>query len=113
MAPSRQHSVPASGFAGTRTIIAETPNLRVAEFALAPGEAQPWHHHSEITDIFYCLEGRIEVDCRDPARQQTLRPGEKGSMPVRTVHRVRNAGDGISRYLLIQGVGSYDFIREE
>jgi quercetin dioxygenase-like cupin family protein len=113
MAPSQHRSAEAPGFAGKRVIIAETPDLRVVEYALASGQAQPWHHHSEITDVFYCLEGRIEVDCRDPARQQTLHPGEKGSMPAGTIHRVRNAGDGISRYLLIQGVGRFDFVKAE
>jgi quercetin dioxygenase-like cupin family protein len=113
MAQPQRHPVAAPGFAGKRDIIAETPDLRIAEYALGPGEGQPWHHHSEVTDIFYCLEGRIEVDCRDPARQQTLHPGQKGSMPAGTVHRVRNAGDGTSRYLLIQGVGKYDFIAAE
>jgi mannose-6-phosphate isomerase-like protein (cupin superfamily) len=74
MAPSQHRTVEAPAFAGKRVIIAETPTLRVMEYTLASGEAQPWHYHSEITDVFYCLEGRIEVDCRDPAHQQTLYP---------------------------------------
>src|SRR5580692_9885999 len=94
-------------------IIVQTADVRIAEYTLGPGDALPWHHHTEITDIFYCLEGRIEVDCRDRAHQQTLHPGEKSSMPVKTSHRVRNATDGTSRYLLIQGVGKYDFITAE
>jgi quercetin dioxygenase-like cupin family protein len=113
MAPSQHRTVEAPAFAGKRVIIAETPTLRVMEYTLASGEAQPWHYHSEITDVFYCLEGRIEVDCRDPAHQQTLHPGKKGSMPVQTIHRVRNASDGTSRYLLIQGVGTYDFVKAD
>lgn len=91
-------------------IIAQTADVRIAEFTLGPGEGQPWHYHSEVTDTFYCLEGAIAVEIRDPPSRQILRPGVKGSVPVQAIHRASNAGDGTSRYLLIQGVGRYDFI---
>ncbi len=91
-------------------VIVQTPDVRVAEFALAPGDGQPWHRHSEITDTFYGLEGLTEIEIREPARRQILRPGEKFSVPPSAVHRARNAHDATSRYLLIQGVGTYDFI---
>ena len=91
-------------------VIAQTPEVRVAEFALAPGDGQPWHHHSEITDTFYALEGLTEIEIRAPAQRRILRPGEKFSVPPGSVHRARNAHEGPSRYLLIQGVGKYDFV---
>jgi len=31
-------------------------------------------------------------------------------VPARTEHLVTNAGSGTSRYLLVQGVGRYDFV---
>jgi quercetin dioxygenase-like cupin family protein len=92
-------------------IILQTREVRVAEYSLAPGEGQPWHRHSEVSDHFYCLEGAIEVEVRD-AQRQILRPGDKFSVPSGSVHRARNAHDRPSRYLLIQGVGKYDFVRE-
>jgi quercetin dioxygenase-like cupin family protein len=91
-------------------VIVQTQDVRVAEFALAPGDGQPWHHHSAITDTFYGLEGLIEVEVREPAKQAFLRPGEKFSVSPNTVHRARNAHDTTSRYLLIQGGGTYDFV---
>ena len=93
-------------------VVLQTPDIRVAEFALAPGEGQPWHRHSEVTDHFYCLEGMIEVEVRD-APPQTLRPGDNCKVAPGSVHRARNANDGRSRYLLVQGVGKYDFVSED
>jgi quercetin dioxygenase-like cupin family protein len=93
-------------------VIVQTDDVRVAEFTLAPGDGQPWHRHSEITDTFYGLEGLTGIELRDPPQRQILRPGDTFSVPPGTVHRVRNAHDGTSRYLLIQGVGKYDFVTE-
>jgi quercetin dioxygenase-like cupin family protein len=92
-------------------IIAETSNLRVSEFTLRSSESLPWHHHSEVDDTFYCLEGLIDVETRQPAQRFVLRPGEKCVVPAKTVHRSGNAANGTSRYLLIQGVGHYDFVK--
>jgi quercetin dioxygenase-like cupin family protein len=94
-------------------IVLQTPEVRVAEFSLAPGEGQPWHRHSEVADHFYCLEGLIEVRVRDPDRRMILRPGEKCTVQPGSVHHVMNASDATSRYLLIQGLGKYDFVRAD
>ncbi len=50
------------------------------------------------------------MELREPPRKQRLHPGETLSIPPRVVHRSGNAADGISRYLLVQGVGRYDFV---
>jgi quercetin dioxygenase-like cupin family protein len=91
-------------------VIVQTQDVRVAEFALAPGDGQPWHHHSAITDTFYGLEGLTGVEVREPAKQIFLRPGEKFSVPPNSVHRARNAHGATSRYLLVQSGGTYDFV---
>ncbi len=93
-----------------REVIAETRELSVKVFTLAQGEVLPWHFHSEIDDIFFCLEGQIGVETRAPEAKRVLRPGERLTVPARTEHLVTNAGSGTSRYLLVQGVGKYDFI---
>ena len=93
-----------------REVIAKTAGLSVTLFTLAPGEALPWHFHSEIADIFFCLEGRIGVETRSPKARRVLRPGERLSIAPRTVHLVTNADSGTSRYLLVQGGGKYDFV---
>jgi len=96
-----------------REVVAETQTLRVTVFTFAPGEALPWHLHSEIDDTFFCLEGLIGVETRSPPAQHVLQPGERCTVPARTPHLVTNAGSGMSRYLLVQGIGTYDFIPTE
>lgn len=92
-------------------IVVQTAEVRVVEYVLQPGANLAWHHHSAITDRFYCLEGMIEVALRDPARTQRLLPGQTLAIPPGVVHSTSNAADGISRYLLVQGVGRYDFVK--
>jgi quercetin dioxygenase-like cupin family protein len=91
-------------------MVAQTPNLRVVEYVLQPGDMLPWHHHSNVTDRFYCLEGLTSVEFRAPPRQTLLHPGESCVVPQGAVHRSGNAAADVCRYLLVQGVGTYDFV---
>ena len=106
-----QHAATTAPAAGESIrVVMQTADVRVAEYVLQPGDGPSWHHHSEVTDRFYCLDGLIGVESRDPPQKTLLRPGEACSVPPRVVHRAVNAADGVSRYLLIQGVGRYDFV---
>lgn len=93
------------------SVVAQTADVRVVEYVLAPGDNHPWHYHSEVTDNFYCLEGLIGVETREPPGKFVLRPGEKCSVPPNVVHHAGNAAGGISRYLLVQAIGKYDYNR--
>ena len=98
--------------AGEKThIVVQTPDVRVVEYVLPPGASLAWHHHTAVTDRFYCLEGAIEVELRDPAETRRLAPGDTFAIPPGVVHRSGNAAPGISRYLLVQGGGRYDFVK--
>lgn len=97
---------------GQHHIVAETPELRVVEYVLQPGDQNPWHHHSNVTDRIYCLEGLIGVSLRDTGEKAILHPGESYVVSPGTVHFAGNAGSGVSRFLLVQGVGKYDFVTE-
>ncbi len=90
--------------------ILQTSDVRVSEFVLQPGEQLGWHHHSEITDRFYCLQGIISVEVREPTETHMLRPGESCAVPPGRAHCPVNLTGQISSYLLIQGIGRYDFI---
>ena len=96
---------------GKTHIVAQTPDLRVVEYVLQPGDSLAWHHHTEVADRFYCLEGAIEVELRDPAETRRLGPGDTFAIPPGVVHRSGNAAPGISRYLLVQAGGRYDFVK--
>lgn len=91
------------------TIIAETESLRVLEITLAPGEAVPWHYHSAIQDQFYPLTGALTVESRAPSARHDLMPGQSCVIDPKVAHLVTNHGTELCRFLLIQGVGPYDY----
>lgn len=102
-----------SGASRNLKVLAQTSDVRIVEYTLNPGDRHPWHRHSEVTDRIYCLEGLIGVDTKEPAHQFRLNPGENCEVPVGTVHHVSNQGAGTSRYLLVQALGKYDYVRAE
>ena len=110
-----QRSSAASGSrSGHNTkLIVRTADVRIVEYTLQAGDSHPWHHHSEVTDRIYCLEGRIDVDLRQPSQRFQLRPGESCEVPVGTVHHVSNSSGGPGRYLLVQALGKYDYIKAD
>jgi len=65
-----------SGAQRNLKVIAQTPDVRIVEYTLNPDGRHPWHHHTQVTDRIYCLEGLIAVDTMEPAEQFRLRPGE-------------------------------------
>jgi mannose-6-phosphate isomerase-like protein (cupin superfamily) len=93
----------------TEEILLQTSDVRVRIMPLAVGSATVWHTHSVISDHMVCLSGRIRVALRQPEEIHDLAPGEWCRVPVGRPHRVVSLGDAPSSYLLIQGVGAYDF----
>jgi quercetin dioxygenase-like cupin family protein len=90
--------------------VAASPTLRAKRFTFAVGQEIPWHYHNEITDWFYCLEGTLRVETRAPREDYLMGPGGSCEVPPKTAHRVTNAGDGPCQYLILQGVGTYDYV---
>ena len=50
------------------------------------------------------------VETRAPCRVYPLLPGERCAVPPKTAQYVRGEADGACRFLIVQGVGVYDFI---
>ena len=90
-------------------VIAKTDDLRVRVMALEPREAADWHYHTQVTDNIFCLAGRILVRMREPEEGVHLVPGERCVVEGGRVHQLENLEDFESSYLLIQGMGKYDF----
>jgi len=94
--------------------IAANDTIRVRLIELAPGEATAWHRHSEVTDTMFGISGSIVVSLEDPVQEFRLAPGMHCSVPPGRLHRVANGlSDAPSQYLLVQGVGRYDFVVPE
>src|SRR5215469_6998969 len=80
-------------------------------FTLAPGETIPWHFHSSVTDWYFVLQGTLTIETGAPADHQLLAMGGTYRIPPKTAHLVANRSDSDARFLLVQGVGTYDFLR--
>jgi quercetin dioxygenase-like cupin family protein len=107
----QQHAAPpASEVPPNPKVVVQTADVRVVEYTLETNERRPWHYHSQVSDRFYCLEGLTAVNTRTPPTQLVLQPGQSCEISPNVVHRVSNAGDGVSRYLLVQALGKYDYI---
>ena len=93
-----------------RETVAEGADLRVTILTLAAGECIPWHFHSEIADTMVCLDGPMVVETRAPRHVYALEKGERCAVPPMTAHYVHGKDGGPCRFLIVQGVGVYDFM---
>jgi len=91
--------------------IAAGKDVQVHLFTLAPGEVIPWHSHSEIADHFFVLEGEVTVETRAPDDYRALGIGECYQIDAGHAHQTSNRGARDCRFLIVQGVGRYDFLR--
>ncbi|MDB5805950.1 MAG: hypothetical protein JWN73_3272 [Betaproteobacteria bacterium] len=99
----------------SRKLIAEGSDMFVKEFSFGPNEGIPWHSHSQVFDIFYCLEGQLQIESAEIANGQArpcvmLDAGESTRIEAGTPHHPSNPGTGPCRFLLIQGIGQYDWL---
>jgi quercetin dioxygenase-like cupin family protein len=70
----------------------------------------PWHCHSNIQDTFYVLAGRLRLFLREPKEEVRLGPGDTYSVRPGRPHLVTNGGDGSATFLVLQGIGEYDYV---
>ena len=70
----------------------------------------PWHCHTNVQDTFYVLEGELRLFLREPKEEVRLRPGETYSVAPRRPHLVTNAGEKSATFLVLQGIGEYDYV---
>ena len=94
-------------------VVAKGADVLVREYTLDPGEAIPWHRHSDVADQYYGLEGIVVIQTRAPDARHEVAAGQAATVAPQTAHRVLNPTSAPCRFLLIQGVGRYDFVPEE
>jgi quercetin dioxygenase-like cupin family protein len=85
-------------------------DVQARVFTLAPGEEIPWHFHSAVSDWYFVLEGALSITTRAPRAERVLGVGERYTIPPKTAHLIGNHGASDTRFLLVQGVGAYDFM---
>ena len=89
--------------------IFSTDEARVSYLVLAPGEEVPWHLHSDVRDTYYVLRGPVTICTREPEATTVVETGAVLQTRARQPHRVVNVSDHDVSFVLIQGIGRFDF----
>jgi quercetin dioxygenase-like cupin family protein len=88
----------------------QRPGFRVAELQLSPTQKVPWHFHNNISDTFYVVEGTMRLFLQEPKQEVILKPGESFVAGPGRPHLVTNGGTSSLTFLIMQGVGEYDYV---
>ena len=89
---------------------AARPGFRITELQLSPKQKVPWHTHTNVADTFYVLQGTLRIFLQEPKEEVRLAPGETYRVPPRRPHLVTNGGGVSVNFLVLQGIGEYDFV---
>ena len=89
---------------------AERPGFRISELQISPTQQVPWHCHTNVQDTFYVLEGQLRLFLREPKEEVRLGPGETYVVRARRPHLVTNGGTSSATFLVLQGIGDYDYV---
>jgi quercetin dioxygenase-like cupin family protein len=87
----------------------ETDHVLARVFTLQPHEVGPLHLHTEVLENAVCISGTISVFLKEADTKITLLPGQNIVVPAGVAHQVENMSESVSKYLLVQSGGSYDF----
>ena len=93
-----------------RVHYAARPGFRIAELQISPTQQIPWHYHSEVQDTFYVIDGTIRIFTREPEVEVCLTAGQTYAVRPGRPHLVTNAGDTSAVFLVLQGIGTHDFV---
>ena len=94
----------------TRAEHAARPGFRITELRLSGKQQVPWHYHNNVADTFYVLEGALRIFLQQPKQEVNLKPGETFTAAPRRPHLVTNGGAMPVSFLVLQGIGEYDFV---
>jgi quercetin dioxygenase-like cupin family protein len=89
---------------------AARPGFRITELQISKKQKVPWHYHSNVQDTFYVLQGSLRIFLQDPKEEVRLAPGETFTAKARRPHLVTNGGEESATFLVLQGIGEYDFV---
>ena len=89
---------------------AARPGFRISELQLSPTQTVPWHFHTNIADTFYVLEGEMRLFLQNPKEEVRLSPGGTYTAVAKRPHLVTNIGTGSLTFLVLQGMGEYDYV---
>ena len=86
-------------------------DMQARVFTLAPGDVIPWHLHRSAADHYFVLDGVLTIFTREPEQARALEAGRDYRIAPGTGHQITNRSSADCRFLLLQGVGKYDFVK--
>ena len=89
---------------------AARPGFRITELQISSTQKVPWHYHSNVSDTFYVLKGYLRIFLQNPKEEIRLAPGETFKAKAGRPHLVTNGGNTSVNFLVLQGIGEYDFV---
>ena len=89
---------------------AARPGFRITELQLSPSQKVPWHYHTNVSDTFYVLDGELRIFLQEPKEAVRLARGETYRVAPKRPHLVANGGETSVTFLVLQGIGEYDFV---
>lgn len=94
-----------------RTVMhAERPGFHITEHRITSTQSVPWHYHNHVADTFYVLEGQLRIFLQNPKEAVDLAPGETCTVAAKRPHLVTNALETPTTFLVLQGIGEYDYV---
>src|SRR3954471_18886920 len=93
-----------------RAFHAQRPGFRINELRLSKTQKVPWHYHNNVQDTFYVLEGSLRIFLMEPKEEVRLALGETYTVKPRRKHLVTNGGESPVSFLVLQGIGEYDYV---
>jgi quercetin dioxygenase-like cupin family protein len=93
-----------------RALYGERPGFRISELQISPTQTVPWHFHNNIDDTFYVVAGKIRLFLGEPHENVRLAPGDSYRVKAGRPHLVTNDGDTSATFVILQGIGEYDYV---
>lgn len=90
-------------------ILFKSETVLVRLMTLAANEIGQRHYHSNLFETIICTEGKMAL-CAGEREPVELSPGQQASVPSPQPHHVQNLSSGVTRYILVQAGGAYDFL---
>jgi len=88
----------------------DTKHTTMFDWTLPAGFSTGLHVHRTQEETFYVLEGELRIFLQDPKEEVPLKAGESFTARVRRPHLVTNGGENSATFLVLQGIGAYDFV---
>lgn len=93
-----------------RVLYGERAGFRISELQISPTQKVPWHLHNNIDDTFYIVAGNVRLFLREPDEDIRLATGDSYRVKAGRPHLVTNDGDTSATFVILQGVGEYDYV---